>query len=382
MEDMYTRVFDPQSLIEKNSFFLFGPRGTGKSTLVRGLKAALYYDLLEPGTFLRLLERPTLLEEELAHAPSGQVVILDEIQKLPGLLDSVQRLIENQKLKFILTGSSARKLKRQSDSNLLGGRVWQAHLYPLTYREINDFDLTRYLNRGGIPKVYQSKYFLEDLRAYVGIYLKEEVLAESLVRKLDQFSRFLEVTALQSGEELSLEGIASDSQVKAKTVGNYIEILEDTLIGFRLQSFWKTKKRKAISRSKFYLFDLGVTNYLARRRDLLPGSELFGKAFEQFIVLEVRAYISYLRKDLELFYWRSVHHQEVDLIVQDLLAIEIKATTAVQEKHLNGLKALQEEELIQSYIVVSQDPKMRKLDGFTVYPWQEFLNLLWGGHWF
>ncbi len=379
---MFTRFFDPQSLIKKNSFFLFGPRGTGKSTLVQGVENTVYFDLLEPGTFSRLLARPNLLEEELAWVEKGQIIVLDEIQKLPVLLDSVHRLIENRKLKFILTGSSARKLKRQSESNLLGGRVWEAHLFPLTYREIPNFDLTQYLNRGGIPKVILSDYFLEDLKAYVGVYLKEEILAEALVRKLDQFSRFLEVAALQSGEELSLEGIASDAQVKAKTVGNYIEILEDTLLGFRLQSFWKTKKRKAIARSKFYLFDLGVTNYLARRRNLLPGGELFGKAFEQFIIGEVRAYISYLRKDLELFYWRSVHSQEVDLIVQDLLAIEIKATDLVQEKHLKGLKALREEELIRDYLIVSQDSKIRKLDGITIYPWREFLDRLWAGHWF
>ncbi len=379
---MFTRILNLENLIEKNSFFLFGPRGTGKSTLVQGIENTVYYDLLEPGTFSRLLARPALLEEELALSEPGRIVVLDEIQKLPVLLDSVHRLIERQRLKFILTGSSARKLKRQSESNLLGGRVWEANLFPLTYREIPNFDLTQYVNRGGIPKVFLSEYFLEDLKAYVGIYLKEEILAEALVRKLDQFSRFLEVAALQSGEELSLEGIASDAQVKAKTVGNYVEILEDTLIGFRLHSFWKTKKRKAISRSKFYLFDLGVTNYLARRRDLLPGSELFGKAFEQFIICEVRAYVSYLRRDLELFYWRSVHSQEVDLIVQDVLAIEIKSTSLVQEKHLKGLKALKEEELIQNYIVVSQDPKVRKVDGITIYPWRDFLDRLWSGQWF
>ena len=378
---MFPRLLDISTLAKKNSFFLFGPRGTGKSTLVQTLQPSTYYDLLDPVTFSRLLTHPELLEEELATLSKQTIVIIDEIQKLPSLLDSVHRLMENKKLTFVLTGSSARKLKRQGTTNLLGGRAWEAHLFGLTYREIPEFNLTHYLNRGGIPRIFLSSHFLEDQKAYVGTYLKEEILAEALVRKLDQFSRFLEVAALQSGEELSLESIGSDAQVKAKTVGNYIEILEDTLLGFRLPAFWKTKKRKAIVRSKFYLFDVGITNYLAKRGDLQPGSAAFGKAFEQFIVTEVRAYLSYSRKDLDIFYWRSIHAQEVDLIIHDQLAIEIKATTHASERNLVGLKALEEESLIKEYIVVSMDPKIRTLGTMTVYPWKEFLDRLWGGAW-
>jgi len=365
-------------LLKINSFFLFGPRGVGKSYWIRNqLKPKLYYDLLEPITFTRFIENPALLEEEIQFLNPQDLVVIDEIQKIPALLNSVHRMIELKKINFLLTGSSARKLKRDPNVNLLGGRAWDARFYPLSYSELESFNLLTYLNRGGLPRALLNSHFHEEHKSYVGVYLKEEILAEALTRNLGHFSRFLEVAALQSGEELSYENIGSDAQVQAKTVKNYVEILEDTLLGFQLPAFWKTKKRKAITRSKFYLFDIGITNYLAKRGEIKKGSELFGKAFEHFIILEIRAYLSYRRKDLELFYWRSVNNQEVDLIIGDQLAIEIKATFQVSEKHLKGLNALAEEKLVKEYIVVSQDPRMRKLSGLTIYPWQIFLDKLW-----
>lgn len=261
---------------------------------------------------------------------------------------------------------------------MLGGRAWEARLFPLTFHEIGKaFDLEKYLTRGGLPRAFLSEHWKEELRAYVGVYLKEEIAAEALTRNLPQFSRFLEVASLQSGEELSLEGIASDAQIQAKTVGNYIEILEDTLLGFRVPAFTKTKTRKAITRAKFFLFDVGVTGHLAKRGQVQKGSEVFGKAFEHFLFQELRAYLAYRRSDAELCYWRSVNKQEVDMIVGQELAVEIKGTKSVQPKHLKGLKALREEKLVKNYCVVSLDPKLRVIDGITIYPWKEFLSKLW-----
>ncbi len=380
---MYPRELNLKELLIKNSILLLGPRATGKSFLIKQtLSPTLSINLLSAKEYARFSMQPSLLSELASSLKTNSLIVIDEVQKIPALLDEVHLLIEEKGHRFLLTGSSARKLKKR-DVNLLAGRAWNRELFPLVSSEIGSaFNLLTYLNQGGLPRSYNSEDYKSELEAYVGTYLKEEVQAEALTRNLPAFSRFLEVMALQSGEELFLEGIANDVGIQAKTISNYIEILEDTLLGFKVPAFQETKKRKAISRSKFYLFDLGVTNYLARRRNLLPGGELFGKAFEQFIIGEVRAYISYLRKDLELFYWRSVHSQEVDLIVQDLLAIEIKATDLVQEKHLKGLKALREEELIRDYLIVSQDSKIRKLDGITIYPWREFLDRLWAGHWF
>lgn len=375
----FERVLDLKAQLKKNSFFLFGPRGVGKSTLIREtLQPKILYDLLDAVSFMRLSTQPDLLQQELELLKAGDLVVIDEIQRIPQLLNTVHRAIENKRLRFLLTGSSTRKLKRDSDSNLLAGRAWEARLFPLCYPEIPKFDLVTYLNRGGIPRAFLTENYLEELRAYSSIYLKEEILAEALVRKLDHFTRFLEVAALQSGEELSLEGIASDAQIKAKTVGNYIEILEDTLLAFRLPAFWKTKKRKAITRAKFYLFDVGLTNYLAKRGRLEPKSELFGKAFEHWLINEVRAYISYRRLDLDLFYWRSVNQQEVDLIIGSECAIEFKATSLVSSKHLKGLHALKEEKLIKNYYTVSMDERPRVMEGVTVFPWKVFLEKLWG----
>lgn len=374
----FKRTLNLDKLLKKNSFFLFGARGTGKSSLIaKSLKPAYAYDLLNPVDYSSLSSKPELLEEQLKTAKSGQLVVIDEIQLLPALLNSVHRLIEKQRLIFLLTGSSARKLRR-GNANTLGGRAWEARLFPLTSDEIgNEFDLEKYLTRGGLPRSYLSEDWQEELKAYVGVYLKEEIASEALTRNLPQFSRFLEIAALQSGQELSLEGIASDAQVPAKTVGNYIDILEDTLLGFRVPAFAKTKTRKAITRAKFFLFDVGVTGHLCRRGTVRAGSEVFGRAFEQFLFQEVRAYLSYRRSDAELCHWRSVNQQEVDMVIGNELAVEIKGVTSVQAKHLRGLCALREEKKIKNYCVVACESRRKELDGITVYPWHEFLSLMW-----
>jgi len=374
--EMYTRILDLTKLLKKKSFFLFGPRGTGKTTLIKHtLSDATVIDLLEIRTYREYLKNPSIISEQTLKP----IVVIDEVQKLPEILDEVHRLIEAKKLTFLLTGSSARKLKR-GGANLLAGRAWWAELFPLTANEIPDFDLETYLNRGGLPAIYPSDDYLEELRAYTALYLKEEIQNEALTRKVAQFSEFLDLMALSNGEEISYQSIAGDCGVSPNSIKNYIQVLEDTLVAFQLKAFTKTIKRKAISRSKLYFFDVGVTNSLANRGEIREGSELFGKAFEHFILLEVRAFLSYARKDVKMCYWRSTSRFEVDLILDNRWAIEIKSSTSIQGKHLKGLRALREEGNIQSFAVVSCDRYERKTqDNITLLPWKLFLEKLWSG---
>ena len=371
----YPRVLKLQELIEKKSFFLFGPRSSGKTTLIRHqLPLAQVFNLLDADVFGRLTRRPKEISEGIGSP--DQIIVIDEVQKLPSIVDEVQRVIQEKGNRFLLTGSSARKLKK-GGANLLGGRAWEASLFPLCFPEIPEFDLFQYLNRGGLPHIYPSKDFSEELEGYSNLYLKEEIQAEALTRRVDHFARFLDVIALQNGEELNYEEIAGDCGVKAQTVKNYIEILVDTLMGFEVPAFRKTKKRKAITRSKFYLFDLGVTHALAARGEIRPKSELFGRAFEHFMMLELRAYLHYRRKRLPLQYWRTTSQYEVDCIVGQELALEFKSTDQVTERHLKSLKAMGEEKIVKTLSVVSLDPEMRKMGEITIYPWKTFLTALW-----
>ena len=259
---MYSRKLNLLKLLEKKSFFLFGARSTGKTTLIDlQLPGAKIYDLLDAEVFSKLLKRPKLIEEESTGPET--VIVIDEIQKMPRLLDEVHRLIQKKQLRFLLTGSSARKLKH-GGANLLAGRAWVASLFPLVSAEIPDFDLVTYLNRGGLPQIYGSSDFEEELRSYINVYLKEEINAEAVVRQVAAFSEFLDLIALSNGQEINYESFASDCQVSPGTLKNYIQILEDTLLGFRIPGYTKTRKRKAITRSKHYLFDIGVTNALCQ----------------------------------------------------------------------------------------------------------------------
>lgn len=373
---IYPRLLNLPNLLKKKSFFLFGPRGTGKTTLVRhSLPEAPLIDLLEIRTYREYLKNPSLLSER----NFSPIVVIDEVQKLPEILDEVHRLIETRATTFLLTGSSARKLKR-GGGNLLAGRAWWAEMFPLVSREINDFDLLKYLNRGGLPAVYLSEDYAEELRAYTALYLKEEIQNEALTRKIAHFSDFLDLMALSNGEEISFQSMAGDCGVSPNTVKNYIQILEDTLVAFQLRAFTKTRRRKAISRSKLYLFDVGVVNSLAQRGTVQKGSEIFGKAFEHFLLQEVRAYDSYARKNMALTYWRSTSRFEVNLILNNRWAIEIKSTETVQDKHLKGLRALKEEGVVERFAAVSCDRQERRTrDGIAILPWQVFLDRLWKG---
>lgn len=374
---IYKRKINLHQLVKKKSFFLFGPRSTGKTTLIyQNFPKAKIYDLLDSRVYKKLIKRPELLEEE---NKNHSLIIIDEIQKLPDLLDEIHRLIQKKRKKFLLTGSSARKLKRKG-VNLLAGRAWSVSLFPLTWSEISKFNLLRYLNRGGLPYIYNSSNYRDELEAYVSLYLREEIKHEALIRSVQAFSEFLDLIALSNGQEINYDGFSKDLQISSSTLKNYIGILDDTLLGFRLPGYTKTKKRKSISRSKYYLFDIGVTNSLCHRGFIQKRGELFGKAFEHFIILEIRAFLSYFRKKLNMNYWRSTSQMEVDLIIGDKIAIEIKATDLIQDKHLRGLRALKEEGLMKNYWIISLDENKRVTkDRIEIFPWESFLKQLWQG---
>lgn len=372
----YKRQLDLASLLKKNSFFLLGPRGTGKSYWIqKSLPDAKVFNLLEDDLFESLMRRPQALGE--AVSSSDKIIVIDEIQKLPKLLDEVHRLIESRKIRFLLTGSSARKLKR-GGANLLAGRAWEANLFPLSYSEISDFDLSKYLNFGGLPRVYLSSEPKEELKSYVRLYLAEEIKAEALVRSYERFVKFLETIAHCNGQELNYSKIASDSGVPVRTLEGYVEVLEDTLIGYKLNPFQKTKKRKAVSKAKFYFFDLGVAHYLKGLELINPASTDWGGAFEHFIINEVRSYNAYTRKDEELCYWRT-RDTEVDLIVGKRAAIEIKSSRKIDNRHFSGLKRLQEEKLISHYYLITACPTEGVHNGIQYLHYESFLKKLWGG---
>lgn len=370
----YKRLLDLNALLKEKSHFLFGPRAVGKSWLIyHQLKdSAVVFDLLDDDIYSRFLRRPKQLSEEIG---DNKLVVIDEIQKLPILLDEVHRLIEKQDKIFLLTGSSARKLKK-GGGNLLAGRARSANLFPLTSLELTDFDLQKYVNIGGMPLIYNSNDPWLDLKEYTNMYLKEEIQAEAIVRRIDHFARFLDVIGLSSGRELNIVNIANDSGVPPRTVSNFVEILKDTLVAFELIPFQKTKKRKASTKTKLYLFDVGVANYLSGRKDLFPRSEAFGDAFEHFIIQEIKNILSYKKIDEQLYYWRS-NDFEVDLIVGNKMAIEIKSTEQIGDKHVKGLKALKEEGFVKEYHIISRDPIKREIDKINVWPYNEFIKHLW-----
>ena len=378
---MFHRILNIPKLLEKKSFFLFGPRSTGKSTLIAqqlNKEEGSVIDLLESRLFLKLQQDPSELENLFSHSPQPKFVVIDEIQRIPELLNEVHRLIETKKYKFLLTGSSARKLKR-GNVNLLAGRAWSAELFPLVYKEIPEFDLQRYLRFGGLPQVYLSQDPEEELDAYVHTYLREEISAEALIRKLAPFTRFLKTIALSNGEILNFTKIGNDSQVHPNTVTEFVHILEDTLVGFLVQPFVETQKRKAIRTAKFYFFDTGVSHTLAQTEFLDRNSNLYGKSFEQFIAMELRAYLSYFRKKKSLTFWRSTHGVEVDFLIGKEIAIEVKSATRVTASDFKGLEALSEEGIFKKFFLISQDPISNHYKSYQALHWKSFLDQLWDG---
>jgi len=365
------------------SVFLFGARQTGKTTLLLHLfPDNKFYDLLETDTYERLRRNPSLLRQELTGLREGEIVIIDEIQLIPELLNEVHWLITRHKIHFILSGSSARKLRRRG-VNTLGGRAVRNVLYPLVSAEIEDFDVVRAVNRGLLPTHYMApndKQLKKRMQAYISVYLKEEIAAEALVRKLASFNRFMEVAALTDGEMVNYNNIAQDCGVDAKTVKEYFSILEETLVGYMVPAYRKSVKRRLNQSPRFYYFDVSLPNYLLHRYDLQPGSEDFGHAFEHLLVQEIIAYLGYTDSEEALTYWHTYSGYEVDAILGDArVAIEFKSSTEVQSRHLKGLKAFQEEHPDARLIIVSLDVAPRQLNGVEVLPVKQFLHELWEG---
>ena len=360
------------------SIFLFGARQTGKSTILRQqFPKSIYIDLLDTEMKARFARRPVLLYEMLNDKPEDTLVIIDEIPEVPELLNEVHRLISERNLLFILCGSSARKLKRKG-KNTLGGRALPIYLYPFVSAEVSDLDIDRAVNYGMLPPHYLAKNPHRMLSAYIQVYLKEEIKEEALVRNLDSFQRFLEAAALTNGEIINNNNIAQDCGVSATTVSSYFDILEDTLIGYRIPAYRKVMKRRIIQAPRFYYFDVGVANYLLHRKDLVRGTDEYGHAFEHLVVQEIYAWLHYSHSDEEMTYWRTYTGIEVDVVIGDArVAIEIKSAEEVKNKHLKGLKAFGEEYPDSRRIIVSLDRINRKIGDIECMYIKDFLKTLW-----
>lgn len=360
----------------KKSHFLFGPRQTGKTFLIRrSLPNARIYDLLDSAVYLALSRRPSRMGEEIAK--HEKLVVIDEIQRLPVLLNEVHRLIEERRIRFLLTGSSARKL-RGGGVNLLGGRARVRHLHPLTWRELGEhFNLGRAVSRGLLPSIYFSDDPAADLEAYTGAYLQQEILAEGATRNVPAFSRFLRVAAECNATVTNFTHVANDAQVPRTTVYEYFEILKDTLILHEVPAWRSSRKRKPLVSSKYYFFDVGVASSLQGR---LPkaGTPEFGAAFETWLAHELIAYSDYTSGEAPC-HWRSASGYEVDFILGDHTAVEAKAKENVSPHDLRSLRAIAEERTMKRLMCVTMEPRRRESDGITLLPYHDFLRALWSG---
>ena len=370
------RLLDLPTLLAKRSHFLLGPRQTGKTSLIRNtLKNAKVYDLLDTSVYLALSQRPGRLAEELG--PRDRIVVIDEIQRLPTLLNEVHRLIETRGVRFLLTGSNARKLRR-GGVNLLGGRARTKYLHPLTWKELGDrFELPRAMARGLLASIYFSDDPRADLQAYAGHYLQQEIVSEGATRNVPAFSRFLKVAALCNGTIVNFTNVANDAQVARTTVYEYFEILQDTLVLYELPAWRKTKTRKPLASSKYYFFDVGVVGSL-QGRAFRPGTPEFGEAFETFLMHELVSQRDYVSGET-LSYWRSTSGFEVDFIIGDHTAVEVKAKESVSPPDVKSLRALAEEKKLKRYLCVCLEPRTRKTDEIVILPFTTFLEALWNG---
>ena len=368
----------------ETSAFLLGPRGTGKSTWIQKnyKDNTVVYDLLNTSELIRLSREPSLLYKETAHLPPESWIIVDEIQKVPALLNEVHRIIEEKKIRFILSGSSARKL-RESGVNLLAGRALTYNLFPLVSKEVNfEFDLEKQIAFGMLPGSFLSAKPKKFPQAYGETYLKEEIREEALTRNFGSFARFLEIAARQNGQLTNTTSIARDAGVARQTVQGYFDILIDTLIGFWLEP-WKLKRAtKQVSHPKFYFFDSGVVRALSGRLPYPATPEESGPLFECFIINEIRAYLHYAELDYPLHFWRSQGGIEVDILLETstgYVAIELKNGTRWEKKFNRGLHRLSEElgENNISCFGVFMGERQLTMDKVTVYPAIDFLKDLW-----
>jgi predicted AAA+ superfamily ATPase len=368
----------------KQSAFLWGPRKTGKTTYLKeAFPESLFFDFLRTDIVLDFTKRPSLLREQiLAKGPEilRAPIILDEVQKVPAVLDEVHGLIESHGLRFILCGSSARKLKR-GKANLLGGRAWRFEMFPLASVELKDLDLLRALNRGMIPSHYFQEDYQKSLAGYIQDYLKEEVFAEGLARNIPGFARFFDAMGYSHGELLNFANIGRDAGIDAKTVREYFQILVDTLLGHMVEPYKKRTSRGILTRTaKFFLFDVGVAGAVAKRHIPEEKGEAFGRAFEHFIFMELAAHSSYRELHYPIRYWRTKSGHEVDFVLGDgEIALEVKGASRVDQKELRSLAVFVEEYSPKAAILVSNEKSERLVGKIRVMPWRAFLSELWAG---
>lgn len=366
------------------SAFLWGPRKTGKSTYLKTVfPDSIVYDFLRTDLFLEFSKKPSLLREQILAKDENAIkspIILDEVQKVPQLLDEVHWLIENKGLRFVMCGSSARKLKR-GKANLLGGRAWRFELFPFVTAELEKLDLMKALNRGLIPVHYFQDMYKKSLRAYTQDYLKEEIFDEGLTRNIPAFSRFFDAMGFSHGELTNFSNIARECGVDSKTVKEYYQILKDTLLGDFVEPFKRRQNRQVISRiSKFYLFDVGVAGAITKRNVAQERGVDFGKAFEHFILMELRAHNSYNEIDYEINFWRTKSGLEVDFILGGgEIAIEVKGSGRIEKKDLRSLNTFIETYGPRKAFVVCNEKEERLVGKVRITPWQQFLSDLWNG---
>ena len=379
------RVANIDKRLEKKSIFLFGPRQTGKSSYIKNQlsEPKLAWTLLDSELYRDLSMRPSILRNTLrAKGINDGVVVIDEIQRLPELLNEVHMLIEETGIHFLLTGSSARKLKKKG-VNLLGGRAGLFNFHPLVWPEIKNFDISleRIFKSGLLPAPFSDDDYETFLSDYVGLYVKEEIETEREVRNLPPFWEFLRTVATTSGDIANYENVARDISISGVSVREWYNILVDTLIGFEVPPYRKTKIRKPNAASKFYIFDVGVCRKLQKLTLIEEETAEFGKYFENYIAMEIRSWLDYNSSgNTGLTYWHARSGQEVDFIINERVAVEVKATKRVSIKDLKGLKALMEEGLMEKYILVCRENYPQLLDnGILVLPYEDFLSRLWNG---
>lgn len=370
------RIVDLPHLLQKKSYFLFGPRQTGKTFLIhQTLKDARIYDLLDTSVYLALSQNPGRIAQELTAL--DKIVVIDEIQRLPILLNEVHRLIEENATRFLLTGSSARKLRR-GGVNLLGGRARTKYLHPLTCKELGPrFELSEAVKRGLLPSIYFSEDPRADLHAYTGLYLQQEIAAEGLARNIPAFSRFLRVAALCNGTIVNFTNLSNDAQMARTTVYEYFEILKDTLVLYELPAWRKSKKRRPVASSKYYFFDVGVVGEL-QGREFRPGTPEFGEAFETMMMHELVCYRDYVSGET-LSFWRSNSGFEVDFLIGDHTAVEVKAKQNLSSHDIKSLLILAEENKLKRYLCVSLEPRTRRVGDVVILPYKKFIENLWNG---
>ena len=381
---MIQRELNLLNLLSKKSHFLFGARGTGKSFLIsQQLKQkAEIISLLDSDLYLQLQQQPGKLQK-IIQASDHDWVVIDEIQRIPELLNQVHLLLQNdsasKKLRFLLTGSSARKLKKEN-ANMLGGRARKAALFPLTIKELLNediFDLDKYLLSGGLPAVYLSSEPYQDLRDYIETYLVDEIKTEAGVRNLPAFSRFLRVAGLCNGQQINFVKVGNDTQVHANTIREYFQIIEDTLLGFMVLPWKEGNKRKSVATSKFYFADCGLANAVSEIKQIAQDTERFGALLEQAVAKEIVAYLKYSGLSDDLTYWRTSTGIEVDFVVGSHTAIEVKSSQNSTKRDHKNLKKISEEGDFKNLIVVSRVPKAMVVEGVHHLPLEVFVQMLW-----